>query len=130
MEWKVHHKARPNIDIETHPITTQNRFSSLSTINQDIEEHKASVSYQAEEYVDHSTDKHGSLLVQNIQVVRKVTLPIGTEMMVACHVAGDPARHMGMIEGKFQPIKVAASLHQIGADRRLWSNVLIWKQNH
>lgn len=59
-----------------------------------------------------------------IQVLSKVTLPVGTEMMVACHVSGEPAKTLGMVEGEYQSMKIAKSVHRIGGYGRLWARCL------
>ena len=65
-------------------------------------------------------DRQGNALVSSVQVVRPVTIPAATEMMVMCRITQQQAAKTGMIEGTQDDLPVAASLNRPDDQGRLF----------
>ena len=58
------------------------------------------------------TDRHGRLLLSNLQVTREVVVPPRTEMNIQCRVAAKNFSPVGLIEGNPGGLPVASSLNR------------------
>lgn len=60
------------------------------------------------------TDRHGRLLLRNIQVMRKAVVPPETDMNIQCRVTAKNSYPVGLIEGRPGGLPVATSLNNGG----------------